>query len=405
MDEVIKVEHLTKDYGDGKGIFDLSFTVKKGETFGFVGTNGSGKTTTIRHIMGFLKPEQGSAHVLGLDAWKNACEIKKFVEYVPGEIAFPDLRDGTTFLKAQAELLGIKDMSFANYLVERLQLDPSANLKRMSKGMKQKTAIVAAFMADKDILILDEPSTGLDPLMRETFVELLLAEKIKGKTILMSSQMFDELEGVCDRVALIFNGRIIDVADMKELTNLPYKTYKVEFLSREDYLKFKRLKYEIVRDQEKYNQVTIKVYDKDLNRLFNTLKNYNLKFISEVKYNLEKHFKEILAKEYQRQEEEKKRIEEEKAKRQELSEEELKQEKSQHKKAEKQENLAEKNEKFFNKKKEKDRKKADKAQNKEFSHVKKEFLKTGKKDRKLRLKQQRKDEKLRLKLEKEEDDV
>lgn len=404
MDDIIKVEHLTKDYGEGKGIFDLSFTVKKGETFGFVGTNGSGKTTTIRHIMGFLKPEQGSVSVLGLDAWKNACEIKKYVEYVPGEIAFPDLRDGTTFLKAQAELLGITDMSYANYLVERLQLDPSANLKRMSKGMKQKTAIVAAFMADKDILILDEPSTGLDPLMRETFIELLLAEKKKGKTILMSSQMFDELEGVCDRVALIFNGRIIDIADMQTLTNLPYKTYKVEFLSREEYLKFKRLKYEIVRDQEKYNQVTIKVYDKDLNRLFNTLKNYHLKFIAEVKYNLEKHFKEILAKEYQRLEEEKK-SNKEKAKGQKLSEKELKREKLEHKKAEKQENLAEKNEKFFNKKKEKDRKKTDKAQNKEFSHVKKEFLKTGRRDRKLRLKQQKREEKSKLKLEKEEEDV
>ncbi len=404
MEDVIKVEHLTKDYGDGKGVFDLSFSVKKGETFGFVGTNGSGKTTTIRHIMGFLKAKQGNITVLGLDAWKDACEIKKYVEYVPGEIAFPDLKDGTTFLKAQAELLGIKDMSFANYLVERLQLDTSANLKRMSKGMKQKTAIVAAFMADKDILILDEPSTGLDPLMRETFVELLLAEKKKGKTILMSSQMFDELEGVCDRVALIFNGRIVDIADMKELTNLPYKTFKVEFLSREDYLKFKRLKYEIVRDQEKYNQVTIRVYDKNINRLFNTLKNYHLKFISEVKYNLEKHFKEILAKEYVRQEEEKKR-EEEKKKKAELSAEELKKEKLAHKKVEKQEDITEKNEKFFNKKKEKARKRADKVQNKEFSHIKKEFLKTGKKDRKLRLKQQRREEKTKFKLEKEKENV
>lgn len=404
MEEVIKVEHLTKDYGEGKGIFDLSFTIKKGETFGFVGTNGSGKTTTIRHIMGFLKPEKGSVSVLNLDAWQNACEIKKYVEYVPGEIAFPDLKDGTSFLKAQAELLGISDMSYANYLVERLQLDTSANLKRMSKGMKQKTALVAAFMADKDILILDEPSTGLDPLMRETFVELLLAEKKKGKTILMSSQMFDELEDVCDRVALIFNGRIIDIADMHELTNLPYKTYKIEFLTREEYLKFKKLKYEIVRDQEKYNQVTIKVYAKDLNRLFNTLKNYHLKFISEVKYNLEKHFKEILAQEYKRQEEQKK-LEEEKKKSQQTMIADSKQSKNENKKLEKQENLAEKNEKFFNKKKEKDKKREDKAENKEFSQVKKEFLKTGKRDKKLRLKQQRKEEKLKLKLNKEGEDV
>ena len=294
--EVIKAENLTKDYGENRGIFDLNFSVNKGETFGFVGTNGSGKTTTIRHIMGFLKPQKGSVLVLGKDAWKESCEIKKYVEYVPGEIAFPDLRDGTTFLKAQAEMLNLKDMNYANYLIEKLQLDPSANLKRMSKGMKQKTAIVAALMADKDILILDEPTTGLDPLMRETFLELILDEKKKGKTILMSSQMFDELEITCDRVALIYNGRIIDRADINELKNLPYKSYKIEFKTREDYIKFKKLKFNIVRDQEKYNQVTIQVFDKEINRMFNILQNYDLKFISEVKYNLEKHFKEILAK-------------------------------------------------------------------------------------------------------------
>lgn len=294
MEEVIIARNLTKDYGNGRGIFDLNFTVKKGEAFGFVGTNGSGKTTTIRHIMGFLKPQSGSVQVLGLDAWKDACEIKKHVEYVPGEIAFPDLPTGTAFLKNQAELLKIKDLSYANYIIEKLQLDTSANLKRMSKGMKQKTAIVSALMANKDILILDEPTTGLDPLMRISFMELIKEEKAKGKTILMSSQMFNELEEICDRVALIFNGRIVDIADVNKLKNLDYKTLKIEFNTRQDYLKFKRLKYKIVRDQEKYNQVTVKIQDEKINQLFKTLKNYSLKFISETKYDLEKYFKEKL---------------------------------------------------------------------------------------------------------------
>lgn len=294
MEEVIIARNLTKDYGNGRGIFDLNFTVKKGEAFGFVGTNGSGKTTTIRHIMGFLKPQSGSVQVLGLDAWKDACGIKKHVEYVPGEIAFPDLPTGTAFLKNQAELLKIKDLSYANYIIEKLQLDTSANLKRMSKGMKQKTAIVSALMANKDILILDEPTTGLDPLMRISFMELIKEEKAKGKTILMSSQMFNELEEICDRVALIFNGRIVDIADVNKLKNLDYKTLKIEFNTRQDYLKFKRLKYEIVRDQEKYNQVTVKIKDEKINQLFKTLKNYSLKFISETKYDLEKYFKEKL---------------------------------------------------------------------------------------------------------------
>lgn len=297
MEEVIKVEHLTKDYGGGRGVFDLNFFVTKGEVFGFVGTNGSGKTTTIRHIMGFIKPRTGKVTVLGLDSWKDSCEIKKNVSYIPGEIAFPDLNTGIAFLKAQAELLEIKDMTYADELIKRLQLDPSANLKRMSKGMKQKTAIVAALMADKDILILDEPTTGLDPLMRETFLELIKEEKKRGKTILMSSQMFDELEETCDRVALIYSGKIIDIADVNALKNSTTKSFKIEFLNKEDYLKFKRLKYTIVRDQEKYFQVTVRLDDSEINKLFKTLSKYQVKFISEVKNNLEKHFTEILKKE------------------------------------------------------------------------------------------------------------
>ena len=155
--------------------------MKKGETFGFVGTNGSGKTTTIRNIMGFIKPQKGHVSVLGQHAWEKSYEIKSHVSYIPGEIAFPDLNNGITFLKNQAELLGLKSMDYANYLIKKLQLDPSANLKRMSKGMKQKTAIVAALMSDKEILILDEPTTGLDPLMRETFIELIFEQKAKAK--------------------------------------------------------------------------------------------------------------------------------------------------------------------------------------------------------------------------------
>ena len=292
---VISVQHLTKDYGLGRGIFDLSFEVHKGEVFGFVGTNGSGKTTTIRHIMGFLKADEGQVQVQGLDSWKDGPEIKQFVSYVPGEIAFPDLSSGTVFLKNQAELLGMKNMDYANMLIDKLQLDPSANLKRMSKGMKQKTAIVAALMADKDILILDEPTTGLDPLMRETFLDIVLEEKKRGKTIFMSSQLFDELELTCDRVALILDGKIIDVADIEKLKNPTHMLYKIEFTTKEEYEKFKGLKFEIVRDQPQYFQVTIKIPNSKINSLFNVLKNYHLKFISQVKQNLERHFKEILA--------------------------------------------------------------------------------------------------------------
>lgn len=296
MEEVIKIEHLTKDYGSGRGVFDINLTVHKGEMVGFVGTNGSGKTTTIRSILGFIKPTSGAVYVNGLESWKNASEIAKHVGYVPGEIAFPDLSTGTEFLKSQAEFLGLKDMSYANQIIKALQLDPRANLKRMSKGMKQKTAIVSALMNDADIIILDEPTTGLDPLMRVAFLDIIKQEHKKGKTIFMSSHIFEELEQTCDRVALIRDGKIVDIANMKDIKERPSKDFKIEFNNKPDYENFKKLKYNIIRDQEQYNQVTINVADDKVDELFKDLVVFDVKFISQVEYTLEKHFKNILLK-------------------------------------------------------------------------------------------------------------
>ena len=302
--ETIEIKDLTKDYGSGRGVFDINLTIKKGEMVGFVGTNGSGKTTTIRSLMGFIKPTNGHVYVNGLESWENASEISKHIGYVPGEIAFPDLPTGTAFLKSQAEYFNLKDMSYANELVSRLQLDPRANLKRMSKGMKQKTALVAALMNNADILILDEPTTGLDPLMRDSFLEIIKQEHKKGKTIFMSSHMFNEMEDTCDRVALISDGHIIDIADMNEIRNRPCKDFKIEFNSVEDYEKFKKMDYTIVRDQKQYSQVTVNIKNEEINKLFSDLKAFDVKFISEVKYTLEKHFKEIMM----RQKEERKNV-------------------------------------------------------------------------------------------------
>lgn len=294
MKKVIEIKNVTKDYGQGKGIFNINLDIYKGEMLGFVGSNGAGKTTTIRNIMGFLKPDSGKITVLGLDSWQDSEKIKKYVGYVPGEIAFPDLKTGTDFIKSQADFLGLKDLSYANYLIEKLQLDPSANLKRMSKGMKQKTAIVVALMANPDIIILDEPTTGLDPLMRVSFLDIIKAEKDKGKTILISSHLYEELEKNCDKVALINKGQIVDVADMKEIKNRPQSEYKIEFNKKEDYLDFKKLDYKIIRDQSEYNQVTISLSKDKINKLFKDLTLFDVKFIAEVKYTLEKHFNEII---------------------------------------------------------------------------------------------------------------
>ena len=234
---VIELNRLTKDYGEGRGVFDLNLKIEKGEMVGFVGTNGSGKTTTIRNIMGFIKPTSGTVKVNGLSSWEHASEISKDIGYVPGEIAFPDLPTGIDFLKCQADFLKMKNMDYANELIERLQLDPRANLKRMSKGMKQKTALVAALMNDAQIIILDEPTTGLDPLMRVTFLDIIKEEHKKGKTIFMSSHSFEELESTCDRVVLINDGHIIDICNMKEIRERKVKEFKIEFNKEEDYHK------------------------------------------------------------------------------------------------------------------------------------------------------------------------
>ena len=292
--EVIKIEHLTKDYGDGKGIFDINLTIKKGDMVGFVGTNGSGKTTTIRSIMGFIKPTKGQVLVNDKNTWEHYDEIVKNIGYVPGEIAFPDLKTGIDFLKSQAEFLSLRDLSYADELIEKLQLDPRANLKRMSKGMKQKTALVEALMDNADIIILDEPTTGLDPLMRDAFLDIIKSEHKKGKTIFMSSHIFEELEQTCDRVAFISEGKIIDVADMNEIRNRDVIDIKIEFDNERDYEKFLKDKFKIIRKQKEFSQVTAQVKKEELDDLFKSLSKLNVKFFKSEKYTLEKHFKLIM---------------------------------------------------------------------------------------------------------------
>ena len=286
----IEVSHLTKDYGKGRGIFDINFIVPKGKTFGYCGTNGAGKTTTLRHIMGFLKPDKGKVTVCGLDSWKDSEQIKKLVGYLPGEIAFPPLESGSDFLKAQAELLDLKDMSKAEKIINALQLDPTANLKRMSKGMKQKTALVAAFMHSPDIILLDEPTTGLDPLMRDAFINIIKEEKERGATIIMSNHMFDELEETCDYVGFIKDGHLVDIVDMEEIHNRPFREYVVAFANEEGFKKADTSQVEVLETHPEYFAYLVKVPNEKIDGMFRELHKFDIKLIREVQYTLEKYF-------------------------------------------------------------------------------------------------------------------
>lgn len=225
----IEIASVTKDYGGGKGIFDISFSVKKGEVMGFLGPNGAGKTTTIRQLMGFIRPDRGTLHILGLPCFEKAAEIQKHIGYLPGEIAFMDDMTGTEFIRFVASLKGMKSLARAKELQDFFELDAGGKIKKMSKGMKQKIGLVCAFMQDTELYILDEPTSGLDPLMQNQFIELILKEKARGKTILMSSHIFEEVEKTCDRTAIIKDGRIVTVQNMDALQQKRRKSVTVRF--------------------------------------------------------------------------------------------------------------------------------------------------------------------------------
>ncbi|UQZ32771.1 ABC transporter ATP-binding protein [Paenibacillus sp. PK3_47] len=214
---MIKVESLTKIYPNGKGIRDVSFEVREGEVFGFLGPNGAGKTTTLRHMMGFVNSTSGKASINGLDCRNDAAQIHKNLGYVPGEIAFYDYMTGMQFLTFIDELRGRKDNIRRDQLIHRFELEPGGKIRKMSKGMKQKVGLIAAFMHDPEVIILDEPTSGLDPLMQKRFVELIIEERGRGKTILMSSHLFDEIDQTCERAGIIREGELVAVENIHAL--------------------------------------------------------------------------------------------------------------------------------------------------------------------------------------------
>lgn len=235
---VIEINHLTRDYGRGKGIFDVTFQVKEGEVFGFLGPNGAGKTTTIRHLMGFIKNKSGNCSIHGMDCWTDSAKIQKTLGYIPGEITFFDDMTGTEFLKFISKYRGNTDFHLQKDLLERFELDPKGSIKKMSKGMKQKIGIVSAFMHNPEILILDEPTSGLDPLMQNRFIELVAEEKKKGKTILLSSHIFEEVERTCDRIGIIKSGKLVTVDSVETLRARHMHTYHVALASEKEAAEF-----------------------------------------------------------------------------------------------------------------------------------------------------------------------
>ena len=234
---VIEVNNLTKDYGSGRGVFDVGIAVNKGEVFGFLGPNGAGKSTTIRHLMGFSKPDSGETLIFGKPTFKKYYEILDKVGYIPGEIALPAGLTGYEFIRMMQDMQGVKNDAQLKRMLDMFELSDEVlygDTKRMSLGVKRKLAVVTAFMHDPEVLILDEPTSGLDPVMQDVFVKYIHEEKARGKTILLSSHIFSEIDSTCDRIAIIKDGRIVSDFIADDLKHASKKYYDVRFKSEAD---------------------------------------------------------------------------------------------------------------------------------------------------------------------------
>jgi len=236
---VIEIRHLVKDYGQGRGVFDVSFSVYKGECFGFLGPNGAGKSTTIRHLMGFSIPDSGETLLKGMPSSRNRSVLMQGVSYIPGEVALPQNLKGKDVIEEQMKLKGLRDRTFLDWLKKTFEVDDSLYCRQMSLGMKRKIAIVTAFMNDPDVIIMDEPSSGLDPEMQERFIQLILLEKKRGKTILLSSHLFGEVDACCDRIAIIKDGKIVSHFVAADLKHKSTKQYHITYPTEEDCAKAK----------------------------------------------------------------------------------------------------------------------------------------------------------------------
>lgn len=293
MEYVINVNHLTKDFGHGRGVFDVSFGVEEGICFGYLGPNGAGKSTTIRMLMGFTHPDKGGAFINGGEVLRDRARVMQGVCYVPGEIALPPNLTGNDVLKIQRELKGVKDVTEMNRLISMFQLDPSLLCKEMSLGMRRKLVIVSAFLSKPKVIILDEPSSGLDPEMQETFVELIKEKKEEGDTILLSSHIFNEVDRLADKIAIIKDGKIVSFFKADELKHKSLKTYRISFKDEKERHSFLNRNYSTIKivDPSTNNfGVMVAIDDKDITNALRDISKEEITDFSEKKETLEDYF-------------------------------------------------------------------------------------------------------------------
>lgn len=226
---VIKLQNLTKYYGKHRGIINVSFDIEEGEIFGFIGPNGAGKSTTIRILLNLIYPSDGKAFIFGMDVVKNSLEIRKDIGYLPSEVNYYDDMKVVDLLQYSQAFYGIKNPNKMNELAERLDLNLSKRIEDLSLGNKKKVGIIQALLHKPKLLILDEPTGGLDPLIRSAFLDILKEECQNGTTIFFSSHILSEVQNMCSRVAIIKEGELVKVESVENLVKNQFKKVTVSF--------------------------------------------------------------------------------------------------------------------------------------------------------------------------------
>lgn len=274
MAAVIELTNLTKTYGSNRGVNDVSLNVDQGIVFGFLGPNGAGKTTTISMLVDLIRPTEGSVRILGLDSIRDSVEIRRRIGFLAGDFALDEALTGYQQLEYFGNLRGGVDKKRIRELADRFDSDLSRQIKKLSRGNRQKIGLISALMHDPELLIFDEPTSGLDPLIQAEFNSVILEHKKQGKTTFMSSHLLAEVEEICDQVGFIREGRLLAVQNIQDLQVNAPKHVKIMTPDKALLAKFKQLKgSKLLRQNDGVLEAT---YAGDLTVLLQLLSKYKL---------------------------------------------------------------------------------------------------------------------------------
>jgi ABC-2 type transport system ATP-binding protein len=229
METALSIKGLSKNYGSVVALAPLDLEIAKGEIFGYLGPNGAGKTTTIRAILGLIKPTAGSSEIFGINSQNNKVEAHKHIAYVPGESSFWPSLTGSETLHLLGKVHGRIDTEYQKELITRFKFDPDKKVRAYSKGNRQKINLIAALSTRADILIMDEPTTGLDPIMEQAFRQSILEAKENGQTVFLSSHILEEVEALCDRIGILQDGKLVELGTLSQMRHLSSVSVQATF--------------------------------------------------------------------------------------------------------------------------------------------------------------------------------